>query len=144
MPLSVIAFGSNLGNREGYIREAAARLGIRHMSNLIETDPMYVTDQPAFINAVGVLETDLGPLALLRLLKQTEDEVGRLPRKRYGPREIDLDLIAYGCLSLRSVVDGKVKLEIPHPRLGEREFVLAPIREIRKEIGEEIAKIVGV
>lgn len=127
---AVIGFGSNLGDRELAIRRAAERLGVSRLSTLVETAPMYVEDQPAFMNAVGFLETEMGPLELLRLLKSTEQEIGRLPRERYGPREIDLDLIAYGALQLRSVLEGIVRLEIPHPRLGEREFVLGPLREL--------------
>jgi len=127
---AVIAFGSNLGDRESRIYEAAQKLGITKMSSLIETDPMYVLDQPPFINAVGILETDLGPLALLGLLKETEIAVGRLPRERYGPREIDLDLIAYGALQLKSSYGGSVKLHVPHPRLAERRFVIDPLVEL--------------
>jgi 2-amino-4-hydroxy-6-hydroxymethyldihydropteridine diphosphokinase len=130
MVKAVIGFGSNLGDRSENIRRAAERLGVSRLSSLIETEPMYVEDQPPFINAVGFLETNLGPLALLRLLKALESEIGRLPRERYGPREIDLDLIAYGRLQLRSLVNGSTKLQVPHPRLAERSFVLDPLAEL--------------
>ena len=130
MVKAVIGFGSNLGDRSENIRRAAERLGVSRLSSLIETEPMYVEDQPPFINAVGFLDTCLGPLALLRLLKSLESEIGRLPRQRYGPREIDLDLIAYGRLQLRSVVYGATKLQVPHPRLAERNFVLDPLAEL--------------
>lgn len=130
MVRAVIGFGSNLGDRAENIHRAASALGIVRLSSLIETAPMYVEDQPPFINAVGFLDTELGPLALLRLLKSTETEIGRLPRQRYGPREIDLDLIAYGALQLKSVLYGETKLQVPHPRLGERSFVLDPLSEL--------------
>lgn len=127
---TVIAFGSNLGDREGNIRRAAETLGVSRISSLHETTPMYVEDQPPFINAVAFLDTELGPLALLRLLKETEAAIGRQPRERYGPREIDLDLIAYGSLQLRSVIYGEARLQVPHPRLAERSFVLDPLAEL--------------
>lgn len=91
---------------------------------------MYVEDQPVFFNAALLAETALGPLALLRLLKRTEAEVGRTPRERNGPREIDLDLIAYGALAYRFVDRGRTVLEIPHPRLAERLFVLQPMLDL--------------
>lgn len=91
---------------------------------------MYVEDQPAFLNAVGLLETEEGPIALLKRLKATELEVGRLPRERYGPREIDLDLLAYGSLQLKSTLVGRSRLHVPHPRLAERRFVLQPLFDL--------------
>lgn len=127
---AIIGFGSNLGEREARILEAAERLGIARMSPLYETAPMYVLDQPAFLNAVGLLRTELGPVALLKKLKEIETAVGRLPRVRNGPREIDLDLLAYGKLQLVSKISGKVKLHVPHPRLVERRFVLQPLFDL--------------
>jgi len=82
-------------------------------------------DQPSFLNAGLVGQTPLGPLELLRVLKSIEKEVGRLPRDRYGPREIDIDMISYGALRLRSNF-----LQVPHPKTVERRFVLLPIAEI--------------
>lgn len=127
---AIIGFGSNLGEREARILEAAERLGIARMSPLYETAPMYVLDQPAFLNAVGLLQTELGPAALLKKLKEIETGVGRLPRVRNGPREIDLDLLAYGKLQLISRISGKVRLHVPHPRLVERRFVLQPLFDL--------------
>lgn len=109
----------------GYVRLAL-------VSSIYETAPMYVEDQPTFYNAAAIGESDLGPLALLNRLKQTELEVGREVRNRFGPREIDLDLIAYGMLSLTS--RGSRRLDVPHPRTGERRFVLAPIVEIAPDL----------
>jgi 2-amino-4-hydroxy-6-hydroxymethyldihydropteridine diphosphokinase len=90
---------------------------------------MYVTNQPDFLNAVVLGESHLGPLPLLQQLKGLEQELGRHVRKRYGPREIDLDLIAYGSVLYR--LEGR--LEVPHPRVAERRFVLAPLAELDPE-----------
>ena len=96
-----IGLGSNLGDRLARIQEAVwllgERLELRAVSPLYETAPMYVQDQPPFYNGVLAAACDLAPLAVLRLLKEIETQVGRLPRERYGPREIDLDLLVYGC-----------------------------------------------
>lgn len=133
MPVVAIAFGSNLGDRTGQIERAIAMLreqiAILRVSPLYETAPMYVTDQPAFVNGALLAETSMGPLALLRLLKRCEAEIGRLPRERNGPREIDLDLIRYGELQLTSEF-GETSLRLPHPRLHERRFVLQPLHDL--------------
>lgn len=125
-----IAFGANTGDRVGQISSAVQRLGkaltIVAVSSLYETAPMYVEDQPPFVNGALSADTDLGPLALLSLLKATEREVGRTPQVRNGPREIDLDLVLYGVLQFSS----PGRLELPHPRLGERRFVLQPLFDL--------------
>ena len=86
---------------------------------------MYVEDQDWFLNCVLSLETDLGPRELLEALHSIEGEMGRKPGLRYGPREIDLDILFYDGL-----VSSEPALEIPHPRISERLFVLAPLEEI--------------
>lgn len=129
--------GSNLGDRLGNLRAAkrdlATCIADLRASPVYETAPMYVLDQPAFLNAALTGVTDLGPLALLRWLKGVEDGVGRQPRERNGPREIDLDLILYGAVSLRSR-GGEFGLNIPHPRLGERRFVLQPLADLMPDL----------
>lgn len=134
MAVVLVGLGTNVGDREGHLRLALQflndRLGPLTVSSVYETEPMYVTDQPAFLNAAASVTTDVGPLGVLRLLKRTEQEVGRFPRERFGPREIDLDLIAYGSVSYRYEHIGKVVLQVPHPRVVERRFVLAPVAEI--------------
>jgi 2-amino-4-hydroxy-6-hydroxymethyldihydropteridine diphosphokinase len=92
------------------------------VSPVYETPPMYVLDQPAFYNAVAAGVTDLGPLALLAELKRVERHLGRQVRTQNGPREIDLDLLAYDGLVLRS----GARLIVPHARIAERRFVLQP------------------
>ena len=124
-----IALGSNLGPSIANMQRAVEMLS-NHvdeivLSGIYKTAPMYVVDQPAFYNAVLVGQTVHGPLGLLQRLKSVEKEVGRLPRVRYGPREIDLDMISYGALSLRSNF-----LQVPHPKIGERRFVLLPLAEV--------------
>lgn len=119
-----------MGDRQAHIEAAIALLrevvADLRVSRLIETAPMYVTDQPAYLNGAAIGYTDLGPLALLARLKSIESEVGRTPSVRYGPREIDLDLLAYGRVAFRS----SGRLEVPHPRTPERRFVLEPLAEL--------------
>lgn len=130
-----VGFGSNIGDREMHISEAVRLLeravAIDAVSSLYETEPMYVEDQPAFLNGVVVGETDLGPIALVATLKRIEAEVGRTPAVRNGPREIDLDLLLYGDLVFAS--RGGRAVRVPHPALGERRFVLEPLLEVWPE-----------
>jgi 2-amino-4-hydroxy-6-hydroxymethyldihydropteridine diphosphokinase len=137
----LIALGSNLGDREGQMRQAECALELWvddwRMSALIETEPMYVVEQPRFLNAVGFGNTRVGPIQLLRILKEIELEIGRLPRIRNGPREIDLDLIAYGSLRLRAHVGGYGSLVLPHPRAIERDFVTLPAMEVAAKFFED-------
>ncbi|MEJ5171565.1 MAG: 2-amino-4-hydroxy-6-hydroxymethyldihydropteridine diphosphokinase [Fimbriimonadales bacterium] len=120
-----IGMGANVGDRWEAIRLAAVELAkllaSPRLSPVYETAPKFVEDQPPFLNAVMVGESAIGPLALLDALKEIERRLGRLPRERYGPREIDLDLLAFGRLRLDSE-----RLTIPHPGIAERRFVLAP------------------
>jgi 2-amino-4-hydroxy-6-hydroxymethyldihydropteridine diphosphokinase len=138
MTTAAIALGSNLGDRKQNLREAAERLGehgqVIQASRLYETAPMYVTDQPPFLNAALLLETELGPEQLLLALKSIERTIGRQPALKNGPREIDLDLIAYGRLRYRFEADGEVRLHVPHPLTPERRFVLAPLSEIAPDL----------
>jgi len=99
------------------------------MSSIYETEPMYRADQGSFLNGVAVLETEESPRELLRWMKETEAALGRRPRgERNGPREIDLDLLLYG-----SEVLSTEEIQVPHPRMAERAFVLAPLAEVRPE-----------
>lgn len=131
----VVAFGSNLGDREANIASAVVALQelmvVEAVSGLYETEPMYVQDQPLFLNGVVVGLADIGPIALVKALKRIEEAIGRQRRTPNGPREIDLDLIQYGRLVLRSV--GGLRIEVPHPRLAERRFVLEPFFEVAPE-----------
>lgn len=133
----VVALGSNLGDREGRIGEAIARLSewvqeVR-ISRLYRTAPLYLEDQPEFLNACLIGRTSFGPLRLLRALKAIELALGRRPRGRNEPREIDLDLVAYGRLVFRQAPGLPPGLTVPHPRAGERRFVLEPLFELEPE-----------
>lgn len=130
--LAAIALGSNLGDRAAQLSEAAARLSdhgdVVRVSRLYETAPMYLTEQPAFLNAALVLRTTLDPVGVLRVLLATEERLGRLRSIRFGPRTIDLDLISHGDNTMVTP-----ELELPHPRLGERPFVLYPLLDVMPE-----------
>ena len=124
-----IALGSNLGDRAANLEAAISALPpaveVARRSPVYETDPEYVTDQPAFLNMVVCGDTRLEPEDLLRRLKEIERDLGRTPALRYGPRLIDLDIIFFG----GAIVDAP-GLVIPHPRLAERIFVLKPLSDI--------------
>jgi 2-amino-4-hydroxy-6-hydroxymethyldihydropteridine diphosphokinase len=106
-------------------RLAGAGVRVTARSRWYESEPVPVSDQPWFVNAVVRVETNLEPAPLLALLHRIEDEFGRVRAARNGPRVIDLDLIAYGDLVIR----GGSPL-LPHPRMQARAFVLLPLREI--------------
>jgi 2-amino-4-hydroxy-6-hydroxymethyldihydropteridine diphosphokinase len=126
-----LGLGANLGDREAALRAALDRLQASTMvqvcavSSLYETAPMYVTHQPAFLNAVARVETSLAPEALLELLKQVEQALGRVSRPRNGPREVDLDILLYDEVMLEAA-----HLTIPHRGLAERAFVLVPFADL--------------
>ena len=128
-----IALGSNIGNRAGYLHAALdsmrSYLTIVETSHLYETDPMLVTDQPLFLNAVCKVSTSLTPLELLRAVKETEVALGRTKTIRYGPRVIDLDILFWD----DAIVDTP-ELTIPHLRIPERDFVLAPLLDLDSEL----------
>lgn len=136
MAIVAIALGTNLGNRTVALRRAVEALGrsvtIVAESKIYETEPMYVRDQPPFLNAAILVSTAMGPLRILRLLKETEGALGRGSAPRFGPREIDLDLITYGQLRYRFFPSdhGEPELVVPHPRLAERRFVLQPLFDL--------------
>jgi 2-amino-4-hydroxy-6-hydroxymethyldihydropteridine diphosphokinase len=131
MPTAYIALGSNLGDRTEALSSAIRHLGglgqVVAISSLYETEPVGYHDQPAFLNAVVALKTQLEPLPLLHGLLAIERQQGRDrsqgPWK--GPRTLDLDLLVMGD---RIVVDEE--LSLPHPALAQRRFVLAPLAEI--------------
>lgn len=129
----VVALGSNVGDSMGYLRQATEALGrILHdlrASQVYQTVPMYVQDQPPFLNAAVAGSYAGGPLELLNQLKEIEAQIGRQTRERYGPREIDLDLVSYGALAYQGP-----RLQVPHPRTPERRFVLLPMSDVAPEL----------
>jgi 2-amino-4-hydroxy-6-hydroxymethyldihydropteridine diphosphokinase len=128
--IAYVGLGSNLGDREENIRRALERLeelGSVRASGVRETDPVGVTDQPKFLNAVAELETGLPARELLERLLEIERQLGRnrAAETRWGPRTIDLDLLLFG----DETID-EPGLTVPHPRLAERRFVLEPLHEL--------------
>ncbi len=128
---AVIALGSNLGDRIGYLAFAIERLGdsVKAQSEVFETDPIGgPLDQGAYLNMVVVIETELDPYALLRWLHRIEADAGRERIVHWGPRTLDLDLLFFDNV----VIEGG-NVSIPHPRYSERRFVLAPLSQVRPE-----------
>ena len=129
MTTVVLALGANLGDRLANLRAAVAMLEeagveVTVKSEVWETAPV-PADQPAYLNATLVAETGLAPLELLALVKRIERDLGRRPGRRWGPRPADLDILFHGDLELESEA-----LTIPHPRIAERSFVLAPLSDV--------------
>ena len=130
MTVAYVGLGSNLGDREQTIRAAIAAVqGVVAVSELRETDPVGVTEQPTFLNGAIAVETELSPRELLQSLLAVERELGRERGERWGPRTIDLDLLLYGT----ETVD-EPGLTVPHPHLHERRFALEPLAELDPEL----------
>lgn len=143
-----IGLGSNLGDRLSHLRVAANALATiliePHWSRVYETEPLHLVEQPPFLNACVTGLTHSEPLDLLAALGTIERASGRLPGgERYGPREIDLDILLYDDLEVRSP-----QLTIPHPRLHERAFALIPLAELAPNwqhtgLGRSIGDLAG-
>lgn len=131
MTRAYVGLGANLGPREVTLLRAvdmlAAADGVEvvAVSQLRETDPVGVVDQPSFLNGAVAIDTTLAPRALLDVLLETERALGRVRAERWGPRTIDLDLLVYG----DQIVD-EPGLAVPHPRLAERRFALEPLADL--------------
>lgn len=135
-----LGLGSNVGDRAGQLRAAAALIQkligkIARKSHVYETQPWGKTDQDAFLNQVVMVNTVLDPRGLLDAIGKIERELGRERREKWGPRPIDIDVLFYG----RRIVRDK-GLEIPHPELHKRAFVLAPLLEIAPEYVHPVLK----
>lgn len=129
MTRALLGLGANLGDPVATLCAAKARLGalgrITAVSSLYRTPPWGVEEQPPFVNAALALDTALDPDALLAALKALEAELGRVASFRWGPRAIDIDILAYDGVERTGPA-----LTIPHARLHERAFVLVPLAEI--------------
>jgi len=130
MTLVYLALGSNVGNREENLREAERRLRrlaitVKHASSIYETAPVDYLEQPWFLNSVLEAQTALPPQELLRRMREIEAAMGGPKPFAKGPRLIDLDILLYGDETIASR-----DLQIPHPRMLERRFVLVPLAEI--------------
>lgn len=126
-----LLLGSNMGNRRGNLGEAIRLIEVRcgkilSTSSYYETAPWGNSEQPSFYNIALCLDTPLSPLALLAEVLAIEKAIGRVRDEKWGPRLIDIDIIFYGnqCLRETNV------LEVPHPHMQERKFVLVPLAEI--------------
>jgi len=151
MPKAFVALGSNLGDRRKNITEAVEKMkergiNIIKMSSIIETEPYGYKEQGKFLNAVCLVETELSPSELLDALIEIEREMGRERKIRWGPRNIDLDLIFYEDRVIR-----EERLMVPHPDAHNRIFVMGPAAEIdpdfihpvlKKKLGEICKELV--
>ena len=138
--LVYLSLGSNLGDREKYLREAISRLRelgvIRQVSRFYETQPVEVqTDQPWFLNCALAMETELTSLEFLNRMLEIERSMGRTRTAPKGPRTIDMDIIFFG----GEVLDTK-ELSIPHPAMHQRRFVLEPLAEIAPDVRHPVLK----
>jgi len=134
MTRAFIGIGSNIGDREGALAEAVRRLEaeigpVALRSSIYQTDPVEVIDQAEFLNQVVAVETSLPPATLLARLLAIERGMGRTRSRDKGPRTIDLDLLLHGDAVVR-----EPGLEVPHPRLHLRRFVLVPLAEIAPDL----------
>lgn len=138
MTLVYLALGSNIGDSAGHIEQAIGLL--KEVLSDLRQAPVYVskavgyTDQPDFLNTAVCGKTDLEPPVLLDRLKRIEQEVGRSAGFRWGPREIDIDIILYG----GRVLDSR-QLVIPHPEFRKRDFVLEPLNDLDPSLVDPVS-----
>ena len=129
---AVISLGANIGNPEEQMQLAIAMLceatDVVALSSIYTTKPVGGPEQPNYLNAICITESDLPAADLLALLHGIEKTLGRERIERWGPRTIDLDLIQYG-----TILSSAQELELPHPRAHERKFVLEPWYEIEPD-----------
>ena len=139
MEIIFLALGSNIENRKQHIETAITFLHEKVydmiVAPLYETKPRYFENQQNFLNTVLRGFTDLEPRELLQFTKTVQQKVGRVERFRNGPREIDIDILFYD-----HAVYKDAELEIPHPRLQERDFVLQPFSDINPDFSHPVLK----
>jgi 2-amino-4-hydroxy-6-hydroxymethyldihydropteridine diphosphokinase len=142
MPRAFLGLGSNLGNRVGYLRAAVAAL-----PDLVAVSPVYETHplggpaaQGAYLNLVAELDTALEPRDLLEVCRRLEEAAERVRKERWGPRTLDVDVL---WVEGRTVADAD--LDVPHPRMWERRFVLAPLADLAPDVAtpERLAEAQG-
>jgi 2-amino-4-hydroxy-6-hydroxymethyldihydropteridine diphosphokinase len=135
-----LGLGSNVGDREASLRTALQRLEspdlrICRVSSIYETAAMDCRNQPDFLNCVAEGETELLPMRLLQRVQRIEREMGRIRNIAKGPRNIDIDILLYGNAVIRTA-----KLEVPHPRMVERRFVLEPLCELAPDARHPVSR----
>ncbi|EPY2304438.1 2-amino-4-hydroxy-6-hydroxymethyldihydropteridine diphosphokinase [Clostridium sporogenes] len=140
MHTAYVAFGSNIGEKENYIKRALEKIEERDIkiikvSPIYETEPYGVLDQDSFLNGVVRIETNLTPEDLIKELLLIEKQLDRVRERRWGPRTIDLDIIFYDDLIIN-----KNNLIIPHKDMENREFVLKPLCDIDENFIHPVLK----
>jgi 2-amino-4-hydroxy-6-hydroxymethyldihydropteridine diphosphokinase len=137
-----IGLGSNLGDRAYYLSQALRELNtprqiiVKKYSSVYETEPVGMKNQPSFLNMVAELESSLPAQELLVRLKGIERSIGRSHNEHWGPREIDLDLLYYG-----GEIINDNGLQLPHPEIANRRFVLVPMKEIASEFYDPMKRM---
>jgi len=146
LKVAYLGLGTNLGDRAANLRDAIQRLTsaecrVTRQSSIYETEPRDVLDQPWFLNQVIEIETTLFPMQLLARVQRIEREMGRKPMVAKGPRLIDIDILLFGSATVSSP-----DLEIPHPRMWQRRFVLEPLAELvpdRRDVQKMLKSVAG-
>lgn len=128
------SLGSNVGDREAHLAEAVRRLDAIRISPIYETEPVDCAPQAWFLNLVVEAETALFPMQLLSHIGRIERDMGRVRVTPKGPRTIDIDILFYGRAIIRTA-----RLEIPHPRMAERRFVLAPLADLVPDLRHPVS-----
>ena len=136
-----LSLGSNLGDRVAHIEQALARLAEENVrvvrrSSFYQTEPVEFLAQGWFLNIALEAETELMPRQLLRVIRQIERDLGRKRTVRSGPRTIDIDILLFGANIMNAA-----ELEIPHPRMTERRFVLVPMAEIASTLRHPVLRL---
>jgi 2-amino-4-hydroxy-6-hydroxymethyldihydropteridine diphosphokinase len=137
MTRAFLGLGSNLGDRGALLDDAVDRLvavGLTRVSPRYETDPVGGPEQGAYLNCVAELDTDLSPRQLLAVCGRLEAAAARVREERWGPRTLDVDV-----LWIEGVTVDEPDLVVPHPRMWERRFVLAPLRDLAPDLVDEAA-----
>jgi 2-amino-4-hydroxy-6-hydroxymethyldihydropteridine diphosphokinase len=140
MHIAYLSAGSNLGDRRHNLKSALKRMDgagtVRATSSLFETEPVGLRDQPWFLNLAFELATGLPAEGLLRFCQTTEVRLGRIRTFRNAPRTVDLDLLFFD-----DDVINEPDLTVPHPRMGQRRFVLVPLAEIAPGLRHPVSKL---
>jgi 2-amino-4-hydroxy-6-hydroxymethyldihydropteridine diphosphokinase len=135
-----LSLGSNLGDRDANLQQAIAQLApavrVLRVSPTYETEPVDYTAQPWFLNLVAEAQTNLSPTKLLAHTVALEQALGRIRAIPQGPRTIDIDILLYGDVVVRAA-----RLEIPHPRMPQRRFVLAPLADLAPKLRHPVTHL---
>jgi 2-amino-4-hydroxy-6-hydroxymethyldihydropteridine diphosphokinase len=141
MNVAYLLIGGNLGDRSGYLKEAITKISsqsgiVKQTSSIYESEAWGYLNQPNYLNQAIELYTEFDPHELLKRILSIEDSMGRTREQIYGPRTIDIDILYFNDL----IIDDNV-LNIPHPRISERKFVLIPLNEIASKHYDPVIKM---